>query len=162
MRHGLATLFAGLVVIGLLSASPAGAMSLKECSALYQTAKADGTLGTMNWTEFRTARCAGGQVQAKGAAAGDTKGAVQGAATPLAAQAMAPGTPVKQMVPDSLFPDAVDPKFAAEKPTLARLHTCAVAYRSAKQAQALNGLRWIQKGGGFYSLCNRKLKAGKG
>ncbi|MBZ9659093.1 hypothetical protein LB523_08550 [Mesorhizobium sp. ESP-6-4] len=29
---------------------------------------------------------------------------------------------------------------------------CSETYR------ALNGLRWIQKGGGYYSLCNARLK----
>ena len=31
--------------------------------------------------------------------------------------------------------------------------------RSHKAANATGGLRWIQKGGGYWSECNKKLKA---
>lgn len=33
-----------------------------------------------------------------------------------------------------------------------------VLYYSNKDADTLNGLRWIQKGGGYYSICNARLK----
>ena len=38
------------------------------------------------------------------------------------------------------------------------MHTCLEQYYANKDANALGGLKWIQKGGGFYSLCNAKLK----
>ena len=33
-------------------------------------------------------------------------------------------------------------------------------YYANKENDSLGGLKWIQKGGGFYSLCNARLKAG--
>ena len=56
------------------------------------------------------------------------------------------------------FPSAVSAKFASETPGKARMHTCLEQYYANKDANALDGLKWIQKGGGFYSLCNAKLK----
>lgn len=41
---------------------------------------------------------------------------------------------------------------------VAVMHTCLDQYYVLKDANALGGLKWIQKGGGFYSLCNAKLK----
>ena len=38
------------------------------------------------------------------------------------------------------------------------MHTCLDQYYANKDSDALGGLRWIQKGGGYYSLCNAKLK----
>ena len=38
------------------------------------------------------------------------------------------------------------------------MHTCVDSYRAAKANNALGGLKWIQKGGGYYSLCNARLK----
>ena len=36
--------------------------------------------------------------------------------------------------------------------------TCLDQYRANKAANATGGLRWIAKGGGYYSECNRRLK----
>jgi hypothetical protein len=49
-------------------------------------------------------------------------------------------------------------KYSNETPGKARMHTCLDQYYANKDADTLNGLRWIQKGGGYYSLCNAQLK----
>lgn len=135
---------------GAVFTPPAAAMTLKECSTLYQAAKKDGTLGDATWSRFRAARC-GGASPSSAAAPAANQQAVANA--PKAASA----TPAPAI--EALLPSAIDPKFAAEKPSLQRLHTCSLAYRAAKKDGKLAGLRWIQKGGGFYSLCVAKLKA---
>jgi hypothetical protein len=56
------------------------------------------------------------------------------------------------------LPTAVSPKYATETAGKARFHTCVDAYHDAKAKNALAGVKWIQKGGGYYSLCNSKLK----
>ncbi len=56
------------------------------------------------------------------------------------------------------LPTAVSPKYASETAGKARFHTCVDAYHDAKAKNALAGVKWIQKGGGYYSLCNSKLK----
>ncbi|ENT79120.1 hypothetical protein H721_00651 [Brucella ovis IntaBari-2006-46-332] len=38
------------------------------------------------------------------------------------------------------------------------MHTCLDQYHALKDANALGGLKWVQKGGGYYSLCNARLK----
>jgi hypothetical protein len=150
-RFGYPVLF--LLASVLLAANPASAMSSKECSEKFQQAKNAGTLAGRNWYAFRTAECG---IATSGDAAGSgPKSAVE----PVAAQAARPVAAVAAPAGLSL-PSAIDPKYSAEKPARARLHTCADAYKAHKRAGTLAGLKWIQKGGGFYSLCNRKLKVG--
>jgi hypothetical protein len=36
--------------------------------------------------------------------------------------------------------------------------TCLDQYKANKADNMNGGLRWIQKGGGYYSMCNRHLK----
>jgi hypothetical protein len=38
------------------------------------------------------------------------------------------------------------------------MHTCLDGYYANKEANTLKGLKWIQKGGGYYSVCNSRLK----
>lgn len=58
-----------------------------------------------------------------------------------------------------VFPTAIDPKFAKETPAKARLHTCSAQYQANKANNANGGLKWIVKGGGCWSECNKRLKA---
>ena len=58
----------------------------------------------------------------------------------------------------AVFPTAIAEKFKTKKPAKARFATCLEQYRTNKAANANGGLRWIQKGGGYYSQCNKKLK----
>ena len=52
----------------------------------------------------------------------------------------------------------MDPKYAKETAGKGRMHTCVDQYNANKAANANGGLKWIQKGGGYYSECNKKLK----
>jgi hypothetical protein len=38
------------------------------------------------------------------------------------------------------------------------MHTCRDQYAANKANNGNGGLRWIEKGGGYYSECNKKLK----
>jgi hypothetical protein len=38
------------------------------------------------------------------------------------------------------------------------MHTCVDQYKANKETNANGGLKWIQKGGGYYSECNKRLK----
>jgi hypothetical protein len=55
-------------------------------------------------------------------------------------------------------PSAVDPKYAKETAGKARMHTCVDQYNANKAANANGGMKWIEKGGGYYSECTKKLK----
>ena len=73
------------------------------------------------------------------------------AAKPVApALAAAPSTAV--------FPSAISPTYANEKPGKARQKTCLDQYNANKATNANGGLKWIQKGGGYLSECNKHLK----
>ncbi len=71
-----------------------------------------------------------------------------------AAPAAAPAAPAGPAV----FPTAVDPKYSKETAGKARMHTCVDQYNANKASNANGGMKWIQKGGGYYSECNKKLK----
>ena len=145
----------------LAAASSAQALTTQECSAKYQAAKAAGTLGGQKWNDFRKAQCGADAAAAPAAAPGAAPAAAPAApkaaeakpkkeATPAAAPA-APAGP-------AVFPTADDPKYSKETAGKARMHTCVDQYNANKASNANGGLKWIQKGGGYYSECTKKLK----
>ena len=52
----------------------------------------------------------------------------------------------------------MSPKYSNESAGKARMHTCLDQYNANKAANGNGGLKWIQKGGGYYSECNKQLK----
>ncbi|MGD0846348.1 hypothetical protein [Bradyrhizobium sp.] len=139
----------------LVATSPAQALSTQECSAKYQAAKSAGTLNGQKWNDFRKAECAADATPAAAPAAAPPPAPVVEAKPkkPEAAPAAAPGP-----VGNAVFPSAIDPKYAQESAGKARMHTCVDQYRANKETNGNGGLKWIQKGGGYYSECNKKLK----
>lgn len=150
--------FALLVAASAVIASPAAALSTKDCSAKYQAAKQAGTLNGQKWNDFRKAEC--------GASADAAPNTVPNPVAPSAtAPAPAPTTTAARAAPApaaaagaAAYPRAVDPKYARESPGKARMHTCLDSYNAAKAAGTLGDAKWIQKGGGYYSACNKQLK----
>ena len=139
--------------------APAQALTSQECSAKYQAAKKDGSLGTMKWNDFRKAQCGADATPAAApAAAAPTAAAPAAPAEPKQAKTeAAPAAPALPAGP-AIYPNAVDPKYAKETPGKARLHTCVDQYNANKTTNGNGGLKWIQKGGGYYSECTKKLK----
>jgi hypothetical protein len=137
--------------------SPAQALTAQECSAKYQAAKTAGTLAGKKWNDFRKAECGSDAAAAPAATPAAAPAAPkEAAAKPKkeAAPAAAPAAPAGPAV----FPSAVDPKYSKETAGKARMHTCVDQYNANKTANANGGLKWIQKGGGYYSECTKKLK----
>jgi hypothetical protein len=135
--------------------SPAQALSMSECSAKYKAAKADGSLNGQKWSDFRKAQCS--------ADATATPAAAPAAAPPPAAPKTAAAPPAAPAAPpvamgNAVFPSAVDPKYAKETAGKARMHTCVDQYNANKTTNGNGGMKWIMKGGGYYSECNKKLK----
>jgi hypothetical protein len=175
-RTILLTSFASFALLGSIAlVSPASALTMKECSTKYKAAQAAGTLNGMKWNDFRAAQCGADAAAAPAAAAP----AATTAATPTKANTMAakptaaktddepdaaappakePAKPTMAAPAGLSLPTAVSPKYASETEGKARFHTCVDAYHDAKAKNALAGVKWIQKGGGYYSLCNSKLK----
>ena len=147
--------FAAFVAI-----APAQALTAQECSAKYQAAKTAGTLSGQKWNDFRKAQCgadatpAAAPAAAAPAAPAEPKAA---AAKPAKKEAKEAATPAAPAGP-AVFPNAVDPKYAKESEGKARMHTCVDQYNANKTSNANGGLKWIQKGGGYYSECTKKLK----
>ena len=149
----------------LAMTSPANALTAQECSAKYQAAKTAGTLGGQKWNDFRKAQCGADATAAPAAAA---PAAAAPAAEPkeaakkeskkeakaAAKEAAAPAAPSGPAV----YPNAVDPKYSKETAGKARMHTCVDQYNANKATNANGGMKWIQKGGGYYSECSKKLK----
>jgi hypothetical protein len=77
------------------------------------------------------------------------------------AAAAEPKTPATKIAAnsDAVLPKAIDPKYAKETPGRSRMHTCRDQYRANKATNGNGGLKWIMKGGGYYSLCNKALKS---
>ncbi|WP_420134827.1 hypothetical protein [Rhodopseudomonas sp.] len=161
---------AGLAATALLllvSATPGHALTAQECSAKYQAAKSGGTLNGQSWNDFRKAQC--GSDAAAAPAASDAKTAETKASETKSTEGKAddakpPAKPKAAAAPaaapagPATFPTAVDAKFAKEPAARARLHTCAEQWKANKAANTTGGLKWIQKGGGYWSECNKRLK----
>jgi len=147
-----------------VATAPAQALTAQECSAKYQAAKTAGTLNGQKWNDFRKAQCAADAAAAPAAAPAAPAAPKEAKAKPKkeAAPAAAPAAPAGPAV----FPSAVAPKYAKEpapkyaKETAgkARMHTCVDQYNANKATNGNGGLKWIEKGGGYYSECNKKLK----
>ncbi|MEZ2219490.1 hypothetical protein [Rhizobium sp. RCC_161_2] len=164
--------FASFAVLGSMAlSSPASALTMKECSTKYQAAKDAGTLNGQKWNDFRAAQCGADASATTTAPAATAPAATALAKTTAAAKvdtsepdvtkppAKEPPKPTTVAPSGVTFPTAVDTKYSSETPGKGRFHTCVDAYNANKAKNSLNGLKWIQKGGGYYSLCNTKLKS---
>ncbi|MGO9356073.1 MAG: hypothetical protein ACLP1D_00150, partial [Xanthobacteraceae bacterium] len=86
--------------------------------------------------------------------------APKAAAKPAPKTAAAPAAPEAAPAPtgNAVFPTAISPKYSSESAGKGREHTCLDQYRANKETNANGGLKWIMKGGGYYSECNKRLK----
>jgi hypothetical protein len=80
-------------------------------------------------------------------------------ANPLRTPASKPVAPTVAAAPGTaVFPSAISPTYANEKPYKARRKTCSDQFKANKATNANGGLKWIQKGGGYWNECNKHLK----
>jgi hypothetical protein len=137
------------------------ALTLKECSEKYRAAQAAGAKD-LKWNDFRKTQCGS-------TASAAPAGAAPGTAAPAAPTAQAapkraerparPTTTTGVGSPgDAVFPPAVSPKYSKDTAGKARRETCLDQYNANKATNRNGGLNWIQKGGGYYSECNKRLK----
>ena len=148
---------AGILVCLFASAAavqPAAALTERECSAKYQAAKTAGTLAGKSWNDFRKAECA-----ANAPADTATETATKPKTTTDTAKVSPPTKPAAATTPsNAVFPTAVSSKYSSESAGRARMHTCRDQYNANKTSNGNGGLKWIVKGGGYYSECNKRLK----
>ncbi|HWD13011.1 antifreeze protein [Pseudochrobactrum sp. sp1633] len=124
------------------TADAAKGLTMQQCSAKYKAAQETGLATGLKWNAFRKAECGPGA---------DPEMVTSVSTKEPAAPTVAAPSGVK-------FPSAVSGKYATETEGKQRMKTCLDQYYANKSANSLNGLRWIQKGGGYYSLCNARLK----
>lgn len=143
-RNPIAPAAAALVLaagFALGAASPAFAQTGADCSAKFNAARTAGTLKGQSWNEFRKIQC------------GETEKAPVGPYNPPATLTPPPPANV-------VFPARIDPKYSALPIGTQRFKTCDDQF-NANKAKGGNGeLKWVQKGGGYFSLCTARLKGG--
>ncbi len=163
---------AAVLAAGLASV-PAHAMTAKECHAAFQSAKKGGTLNGQSYKAFKAASCGSETAEA---APVTTAAPATAAAAPTTT---APVTTGKANPPDSsvagtkapiasksapvtsgnvVFPTAVSSQFSSLSAGKARMKTCVAQYNANKANGGNGSLKWIQKGGGYWSQCNSRLK----
>jgi len=149
----------------------------KECSEKYKAAKTANTLNGQTYNQFykqcsaeakaggaatpvaAPAPAAPAPTMAPTTAAEPVKPPVAATATPARTPARTPAAPASTMpVGNAVFPSAISPAHASESPGKARQDTCLDQYHANKATNANGGLKWIEKGGGYYSECNKRLK----
>jgi hypothetical protein len=155
-------IFGGSLFLAIaVHANSANALSMQECSAKYKAAKDAGTLGGMKWNDFRKAQCGADATAAP--TPSTTPSAAPPAPTapptpPRSTAAKPPAAPAPAATGNAEFPSAVSPKYSGESAGKARMQTCLDQYRANKTTGGNGGLKWIEKGGGYYSECNKRLK----
>jgi hypothetical protein len=151
IRSGLGSVVGVILAIACAGGPSAQALTMKECSAKYQAAQQAGTLNGMKWNDFRKTEC--GSTSPPSSATAKSSAAAANRSSPSA-------LPNKTQAPvgNAVFPEAVLPKYSNESPGKARMHTCLDQYHTNKANNTNGGLRWIQKGGGYYSECSKRLK----
>ena len=149
---------------------------MKICGDQWRAIKeTDAARGT-TWPQY-LARCRAeaaqsrAQADASPAAGRATGSGVSGAKPQVSAQASQQvsqqqasvqsggpvGGPAGETAPALVFPSQVSARFASERPQLARQKTCSEQFQANKAANANGGLRWVEKGGGYWSKCNAHL-----
>jgi hypothetical protein len=143
----LVAFYAAAVCAGVMfCAAPASALSLKACNEEWNGMKTAGTVGDKKYADFRK-ECLARTAAAPAAAP----------AAPAPTAAAKPAAPAAAGA--AVFPSAVSTKYSSESAGKARMHTCLDQYNANKASNGNGGLNWIQKGGGYYSQCNAKLKS---
>ena len=146
-----------------LCGTSANALTMKECSAKYKTAQTAGTLNGQKWNDFRKAECGSAAAATPAAApaampAPAPKSAAAPAAVPAKPTAAKPAAAPAAATGNAKFPDAVSSKYSSEAAGKARMHTCLDQYNANKANNANGGMKWTEKGGGYYSECNKHIK----
>ncbi len=149
----LASLLLATTAFAVLPASPAHALTLQECFAKYKAAQTAGTAKGMKLNDFRKAECGPDATAATTAA---PKAEIKSETKAETKPAMS--APASAATGSAVFPTAVAPKYSGESAGKARMHTCLDQYNANKASAGNGGLNWIQKGGGYYRECNKRLK----
>jgi hypothetical protein len=166
MTRGFAACTGLLLAAVYFNGLPATALTMKECGEKYKAAKAAGN--TAKWNDFRKSECGTDASATPATTPAATTPATTTPATTEAKPAAEPKAKAKKAAKSesatpaaagsAVFPTTVSDKYSKESAGKARMHTCLDQYNTNKANNANGGLNWIQKGGGYYSECNKRLK----
>ncbi|ACI50391.1 conserved hypothetical protein [Gluconacetobacter diazotrophicus PA1 5] len=159
----------GRLALALLLTAPAIAFTAphahavspaQACYKKFNAERKAGTIKGQTYKEFKATQCATPDAASATptATAPATTPATTAPAAPASAPATAPATPAPAAAGNAVLPSAVSPKYSSESAGKARMHTCLDQYNANKTTNGNGGLKWIQKGGGYYSVCNAHLK----
>ncbi|AQS88521.1 hypothetical protein NCH01_17830 [Neoasaia chiangmaiensis] len=166
-RYFGAALLSGTIAATTFTMPPAHAISARECHQKFTAAKKDGTLNGQKYKEFKAAQCGDASTAAveKNSTPAD-KAADTSASTKPAASTTTPASPGAGIASrpstvaagNVVFPSSVAAQYAKLTPGKARMKTCVDQYNANKTTGGNGNLKWIEKGGGYWSQCNAKLK----
>jgi hypothetical protein len=144
---------------------------MKACGDKWRTVREVETTKGVTWPQFLAACRAQASAASAPTATGDAKRDAnretmrEAPASPVPASPVpaspAPAKPSRQAAlvgGTPIFPLDIATRHASERPALGRQRTCADQFKANKSADANGGLKWIEKGGGYWSRCNAHLK----
>ena len=140
-----ALLIAGSFLLLLMQPSLAQDAAMKICGEKWQAAKASGATHGASWPKF-LAEC-------RSNLPNEPTQAKKPAPTPIVDPQQG-----SKVAGGPVFPTGMSSKFADLRPAQARQKTCSEQYQSNKATGGNAGLNWLEKGGGYWSQCNKKLK----
>lgn len=154
-----------LVSGSLLAGNAAHAVSSKECHQQFTAAKKAGNVKGQSFKEYKAANCKDNDAVKNSSKKEEAKKSEVSKETNVKKDSSDKKATTKEVASssvasDAVFPNAVDAKYAKEKEGAARMHTCLDQYHANKASNKNGNLKWIQKGGGYYSECIKHLKAG--
>lgn len=151
-----------------LTAPAAHALSAKECHQNFAAARKGGTLNGQSYKEFKAASCDTAATSKTDVAAPSAPATPAKADQPTVAStttapeaskpAVAAAAPAASTA-GVVFPTAVASQYEKLSAGKARMKTCLDQYNTNKTSGGNGALKWIQKGGGYYSQCNTRLKS---
>jgi hypothetical protein len=153
---GISACLIVLAMAALPSPATAQAKTASACRAEWRANKAANQAKGITEKAY-VAQCRGGAAPAQTTTAPPAPAPAPLPPAPTARAKPRPSTaPVA--VGNAVFPSAVSAKYSSESAGKARFHTCLDQYRVNKANGGNGGLKWIEKGDGYYSECNKRLK----
>jgi hypothetical protein len=155
-KSGFAVLCAVALGGGLIFSAPASALSAKDCRAEWAAKKTANETNGEKYSDFRK-ECLARTAAAPGAPGAPPASPPSAPVAPPPAQSSA-ATPPGAPTGPAVFPPAISSKYSSDSAGKARRETCRDQYNENKANNGNGGLKWTQKGGGYYSECNKHLK----
>ena len=153
-----ATLFAAaLALAGLVPAQAQAPSVTKQCGDKWAAAKAAGTTGDLTWPKFLS-QCRTEMAAQPASATPAAPAPAPPIRSPLHTSGETGGSATTAPAGNAVFPTAVSSKYSSETPGRHAEHTCLDQYNANKATNSNGGLKWIEKGGGYYSECNKRLE----